>query len=385
MKYDAIIVGGGAAGLFCAATAAARGRRVLVLEHNREPGRKILISGGGRCNFTNRDVGPENFLSQNRHFCKSALARYTPADFTALVRRHRIAYYEKTLGQLFCRDSSRQIVDMLLAECREAGAEIRTGITITDVDHADGYTVRTSFGDLRTHNVVVACGGLSFPKIGATAFGYRVASKFGLRLVETRPSLVALVMGGGGFSRLAGISTDAAVQASGQAFRENILFTHRGLSGPAILQASNYWKRGVPLTINLSPATDLEALLLKERSGKRSLGKVLSTLLPYGVVDEILGSLPLSKQIANLSAADIKRSVEAVSRWQLNAVDTEGYDRAEVTLGGVSTDELSSSTMESKRRPGLYFIGEVVDVTGWLGGYNFQWAWASGYAAGQAI
>lgn len=358
---------------------------MIVLEHNREPGRKILISGGGRCNFTNLHVTPENFISRNPHFAKSALARFTPSDFIAIVRRHRIAYYEKTLGQLFCRDSSRQIVDMLMAECAAAGAVVRTGITINDVEHSEHFKVSTNAGLMTADNVVVACGGLSFPKIGATGLGYRIAAKFGHDLIETRPSLVALTRKGGGFPKLAGISADASVETSGPAFRENILFTHRGLSGPAILQASNYWDPNRPLTIDLLPDTDLKAVIAKERSGKRTLGKVLSALLPDRIVDELLSPLSLSKQVAQLSTSQIDAVNEAVSRWRFDVADTEGYDRAEVTIGGVSTAGISSATMGSERHPGLYFIGEVVDVTGWLGGFNFQWAWASAHAAGNAI
>lgn len=385
MIYDAVIIGGGAAGLLCAIEAGKRGKRVLVIEHNADVGRKIIISGGGRCNFTNRYVGPENFISQNPHFCKSALSRYTPQDFVELVKKHKIAYYEKKLGQLFCRESSQQIVDMLLAECRAAKVRIQTSCSVTSVAKDDFFRVETSKGPFASKNLVIACGGLSFPKIGATDLGYRIARQFGLKIVETRPSLVALAMKGEGWKHLAGVSIDASVSTGKASFRENILFTHRGMSGPAILQISNYWKKGKPVEIDLLPESDAESLIERGRSSNQTVANYLGQYLPQRFAQHLAESIGVNKPVSQLSKTDAKRVADALNGWQLEFSTTEGYGRAEVTLGGVSTAELSSTTMESKRQPGLYFIGEVVDVTGWLGGYNFQWAWASGHAAGCSI
>ncbi len=385
MRYDAVIIGGGAAGLFCAATAASHGKRVVVLEHNREVGRKILISGGGRCNFTNVGTTPENFISENRHFAKSALAGFTPGDFIAIVRRHGIAYYEKKLGQLFCRDNSRAIVDMLVAECEQAHASIRTGIQVEAVEKKEhGFSITANGRPIECTNVVIACGGLSFPKIGASDFGYRVAGQFGHRIVETRPSLVALVRERRGHSALAGVALTTVVTAGRYQFEENSLFTHRGMSGPAILQASNYWSPKEPVEIDLMPGIDLENELANS-SGKQSVRTVLERSLPNRLAAFIADEMSLEMNVADLSRNDMARLIDRIKSWRVSFVDTEGYDRAEVTIGGVDTNELSSTTMESRRVKGLYFIGEVVDVTGWLGGYNFQWAWASGYAAGKAI
>jgi len=393
MIYDAIVIGGGAAGLFCALTAGKRGKKVLVIEHNSQVGRKIIISGGGRCNFTNLNTQPDNFVSQNPHFCKSALVRYTPHDFIALVKNHNIAFYEKTLGQLFCRDSSRQIVDMLLRECRAANVEIRTGTAVKAVrktpvgESADnaGFSVSAANGSFLTKCIVVACGGLSFPKIGATDMGYRVARQFGIEVTETRPSLVALVFKGQDRSRLAGISLDAVVKAGKQSFREKILFTHRGLSGPAILQASNYWEIAKPISIDLAPDIAFSEIVSANRRDRRNLGNFLATLFPQRFADELAKSGSGNKPLYQMNDSERQTLVDAICNWRVDFSETEGYDRAEVTLGGVSTGELSSQTMEAKRVPGLFFIGEVVDVTGWLGGYNFQWAWSSGHAAGMAI
>ena len=344
-----------------------------------------MISGGGRCNFTNRDVQPENFLSANPHFCKSALSRYTPQDFVGLVQKHKIAYYEKTLGQLFCRESSKQIVEMLLAECRSARVEVRTNCSVKAVSHSDSFRVETNQGVFEAKTVVVACGGLSFAKIGATDLGYRIARQFGHKIVETRPSLVALAAKGGGWKDLAGVSIDANVSTGKTAFRENILFTHRGFSGPAILQISNYWKRDRPVTIDLLPDVDAAVLIESERSERQNLANYLSKFLPQRFAQSFAERIGINKPVAQLNKAEIKKIADALNSWQVEFTATEGYDRAEVTLGGVSTDELSSQTMESKKQPGLYFIGEVVDVTGWLGGYNFQWAWSSGFAASHSI
>lgn len=386
MTYDVIIIGGGAAGLFCAIEAGKRGRRSLVIEHNAEVGRKIIISGGGRCNFTNIHTRPENFISKNPHFCKSALAGYSPRDFVELVRKHKIEYYEKKLGQLFCRQSSRAIVEMLLAECRNAKADVRTGCSVTRVEKNSRFKIETSHGRFRSESLVIASGGLSFAKIGASDFGYGIARQFGLEIENTRPSLVALVFAGGnGFGKMAGVSIDAAVTAGKQSFRENILFTHRGLSGPAILQISNYWNKDKTVGIDLLPEARAAHLLSESRGRGIDLDNFCSRFLPRRFAEVFAVENFPDKRIDQLTKKEIEAIGERLNNWQVTFRDTEGYDRAEVTLGGVSTDELSSKTLEAKRVPGLYFIGEVVDVTGWLGGYNFQWAWASGYAAGNAV
>ncbi|HQY67545.1 MAG TPA: NAD(P)/FAD-dependent oxidoreductase [Pyrinomonadaceae bacterium] len=385
MEYDAIIIGGGAAGLFCALQAGKRGKRVLVIEHNADVGRKILISGGGRCNFTNRDLRAEHFVSSNPHFAKSALAGYTSSDFIEMVKRHRIEFYEKKLGQLFCRHSSRQIVEMLLAECRTARVTIKTACTVKSVSMDEKYVVETSEGNAAAKCLVVACGGLSFAKVGATDLGHRLARQFGHKIVETRPSLVALVGKGRDWPQLAGVSADAVVSAGKMSFRENILFTHRGLSGPAILQISNYWKKGVPVAIDLLPDTDVIAAIESARTSRQTLGNYLSQLLPHRLAQFVAERRGVNKPLDQLSNNELQQVSEELNHWQVQFTATEGYDRAEVTLGGVSTAELSSKTMESKLSPGLYFIGEVVDVTGWLGGYNFQWAWSSGHAAASAL
>ena len=385
MTYDAIIIGGGAAGLFCSIEAGKRKKKVLVVEHNPQVGRKIIISGGGRCNFTNIHTRPENFISQNPHFCKSALTGYTPQDFVELVKKHKIAYYEKTLGQLLCRENSRQIVDMLIAECRKARVDVRTSCTVKDVRRKVGFEIETDRGVLSAEKLVIACGGLSFPKIGASDLGYQVARQFKLKIVETRPSLVALVLEGESYKQLAGVSVDANVTAGKQSFRENILFTHRGLSGPAILQISNYWRRGEPVAIDLAPETSVAAMLAARRSSRQTLVNFLGGNLPQRFAGVLAANKFTNKPLNQLTTREIEEIGQMVNDWQVTFSGSEGYDRAEVTLGGVSTDELSSKTMESKKIPGLYFIGEVVDVTGWLGGYNFQWAWSSGYAAGHSI
>ena len=384
MRYDVVIVGGGAAGLFCAIEAGKRGKKTLVIEHNAEVGRKILISGGGRCNFTNINTGPENFVSQNPHFAKSALARYTPQDFISLIKRHDIKFYEKTLGQMFCRESSRQIVSMLLEECRRARVAIKTNCQVDSVDVGPGFVLETSHGRITSDKLVIATGGLSFKKIGATDFGYRVAGQFGLEITVMRPSLVALVLEGrSDYSDLAGIAIPAEVKDGGHAFRENILFTHRGLSGPAILQISNYWKRERPVTIDLLP--DENAASLLSTDSQKTTENFLGQYFPSRFVSRFIEPQMRKKSVNKLSRKEIEQLAAKLESWTVRFSETEGYDRAEVTLGGVSTAELSSQTMECKKVPGLYFIGELVDVTGWLGGYNLQWAWASGFAAGQSV
>ena len=403
MKFDAIIIGAGAAGLFCAIEAGKRGRKVLVIEHNAQVGRKILISGGGRCNFTNINARPENFVSQNPHFCKSALARYTSQDFIELVKKHKIQFYEKKLGQLFCRESSRQIVEMLLAECEKAKVEIRTNCSVKEVKSARAdvnafrinirekgaganFAVETNQGVFACENLVIATGGLSFPKIGATDFGYRIAKQFDLKIVETRASLVPLVFANGkGFSKLAGVSVDSIVSTGKAAFRENILFTHRGLSGPAILQISNYWDEEKPISIDLLPSENALEILEKNHSSKQNLDNFLGKFLPNRFAEIFTVQNFPNKPLNQLSKKEIENIAGKLNDWQVKFDGTEGYHKAEVTLGGIDTNELSSQTMEAKRIKNLYFIGEVVDVTGWLGGYNFQWAWSSGFAAGQII
>jgi predicted Rossmann fold flavoprotein len=382
MKFDVIIIGGGAAGLFCAIEAGKRGRKTLVIEHNSQVGRKILISGGGRCNFTNKEVSANNFISQNPHFCKSALARYTPNDFVELVKKHKIQFYEKKLGQLFCRESSRQIVEMLLAECETAKVEIRLNCSVKNVAKDERFTVETNQGVFDGESLVIATGGLSFPKIGATDFGYKIARQFGLKIVETRPSLVPLIFASENFSKLAGVSLDSVVCVGKREFRENILFTHRGLSGPAILQISNYWHKEKPLSIDLLPTENALKLLEQQQTGKQSLTNFLGKFLPNRFAEIFVKD---NKPLNQINQKQREKVAENLHNWQIFCSETEGYHKAEVTLGGVSTDELSSQTMESKKVKGLYFIGEVVDVTGWLGGYNFQWAWSSGFVCGQSL
>lgn len=387
MKYDAIITGAGAAGLFCAIEAGKRGRKVLVLEHNAQVGRKILISGGGRCNFTNRDVKAENFISNNPHFCKSALARYTPQDFVELIKKHQIPFYEKKLGQLFCRESARLIVEMLLEECRLAKVEIRTNCSVEKVEKMDFFTVETNQGVFESESLVVATGGLSFAKIGATDFGFKIAKQFGLKIVETRPALVPLIFAKGAddYKNLAGVSIDAEVSCGAAAFRENILFTHRGLSGPAILQISNYCQKNKAVSIDLLPEKNALRLLENNSEKRQTLDNFLARFLPNRFSEIFTERNFTNKPLNQLGKKEIEKTAETLNDWQVLFGETEGFDKAEVTLGGVSTGELSSQTMEAKRVSGLYFIGEVIDVTGWLGGYNFQWAWSSGFAAGQAV
>jgi predicted Rossmann fold flavoprotein len=387
--FDAVIVGGGAAGLMCAIAAGQRGRRVLLLEHNRAPGAKILISGGGRCNFTNLGVAPERFISNNPHFCKSALSRYTGRDFIALVERHRIAYHEKTLGQLFCDGSARAILDLLLAECAAAHVDLRCGVKVTGIERADCFRITTDRGSCRASALVLATGGLSIPKMGATSFAYDISHRFRLAVVEPRPGLVPFQMDGTALElcrSLTGVSADAQVSCGETSFRENILFTHRGLSGPAILQVSSYWHPGDAISIDLLPELDAEAFLKDRRRSRprAELKSALAELLPARLAEGFAEDGP-GGAIANLPDRALAQVAARLKQWILTPADTEGWSKAEVTVGGVDTAELSSKTMESKKVPGLYMIGEAVDVTGWLGGYNFQWAWSSGWCAGEAI
>jgi len=385
-RFDAIVLGAGAAGLMCAIEAGKRGRHVAVLERADRVGKKILISGGGRCNFTNLDCRPENFLSANPHFAKSALARYTPADFIALVEKHRIPYHEKTKGQLFCDGSAREIVCMLEEECRTAGVTILAGVGVTEIRNESVFMMKAGDREFHAPALVIATGGLSIPKIGATAFGYEAARQFGIKIQECRPALVPLTFDPEdrkSYCDLAGVSADVIASCDSQQFRDKMLITHRGLSGPAILQISSYWQRSTPLTIDLAPGQRWTAPLLKPK-GRRDLSAAktaLRTLVPARFADRWLDLHP-PKDWTNASLAELEKISH---RWQIIPSGTEGYEKAEVTAGGVDTNELSAKTMESRRVPGLYFIGEVVDVTGHLGGFNFHWAWASGYCAGQAI
>jgi predicted Rossmann fold flavoprotein len=385
VEWDCIIIGGGAAGLFCAIEAGKRGRRVQVLEHNDRVGKKINISGGGRCNFTNIHTTAENFISSNPHFSKSALARYTPSDFIALVEKHGIAYHEKKLGQLFCDESAQRIIDMLLNEASDAGVEIRSLCEVQSVRRDDSFLVETNQGKFLSSSLVIATGGLSIPPLGATDFGYRIARQFGLRIEEARPALVPLVLAEQVRKRLtplSGISIDVTVSCQGQSFRENLLVTHRGLSGPAILQISSYWRPGEALSINLLPDEDVLDILARGQNSGIELANLLSRYLPKRFAHAWCDLYAVSKPLKQYDAGELREAAGNLQDMRVEPSGTEGFKKAEVTAGGVDTSELSSQTMEAKRVPGLYFIGEVVDVTGQLGGYNFQWAWASAYAAG---
>ena len=388
-NYDAIVLGAGAAGLMCAAVAGARGRRVLLLDHADAVGKKILISGGGRCNFTNVNSAPDRFISANPHFAKSALARYTPADFIALVERHGIAYHEKTLGQLFCDGSAKQIVAMLLEEAAKAGVDVRTGQPVSDVAHADGkFAVRFGDQSFTAPALVIATGGPSIPKMGATGFAYDLARQFGLKVVEPRPALVPLTLGGDDvlFRELSGIAAPVEARAGKAAFREAALFTHRGLSGPAILQVSSYWRHGEPVTIDLLPDTPQGWLLDAKRTRPRAtLRATLGALLPDRLAETLAERLALPGELGAQTDRKLADAEARLAGWIFRPNGTEGFAKAEVTVGGISTANLSSQTMMAKTVPNLYAVGEAVDVTGWLGGYNFQWAWASGVAAGQVI
>ncbi len=387
---DVVVIGAGAAGLMCAITAGARGRRVAVLDHANKVGKKILMSGGGRCNFTNTGTTPAQYLSANPHFCKSALARYTPADFIAMVERHRIAYHEKELGQLFCDESSKQIVRMLLDECAAVGADVRTHCGVQAIKRIDGggFRLRTTLGDIECASLVVASGGLSIPSMGASGFGYEVARQFGHAVLPTRAGLVPLTLSGKHQERLhelSGLSFEVEALCNGARFRNRLLVTHRGVSGPAILQVSSYWQPGDELLLDLLPMHDIPAWLAAQQRarGNAELRTVLYDALPKRFAQRLCEVWLPSRPMKQYTPAQLQHIAGTLGAWPLVASGTEGYRTAEVTLGGVDTDGLSSSTMMSKLVPGLFFIGEVVDVTGWLGGYNFQWAWASGHAAGE--
>ncbi|MEW9919062.1 NAD(P)/FAD-dependent oxidoreductase [Marimonas sp. MJW-29] len=389
MQFDTVIIGAGAAGMMCAAHV---GGKVLIVDHAKAPGEKIRISGGGRCNFTNLYCAPESFLSQNPHFAKSALARYTQYDFIDLVDRHGITWHEKTLGQLFCDTSAKDIIAMLTGLMREAGVDVRLQSSISDITRHDSHFSFTLHhadkeAEITTRHLVVATGGKSIPKMGATGFAYDVARQFGLPVTETRPALVPFTFAERRFAEISGVSTPARVTAGGTSFDEALLFTHRGLSGPAVLQASSYWREGEPITVNLTPDGDLLEKLRSQRqtSGRRNITTELSHHLPARLVDHLSTQMDLSGNLADWSDTRLNDLVAALAHWHLTPSGTEGYRTAEVTLGGVDTDALSSTSMMAKDVPGLYFIGEAVGVTGWLGGYNFQWAWSSAMACARAI
>ncbi len=390
-SYDVIVLGAGGAGLLCAGLAGQRGLRVVVLDHAKKPGEKIRISGGGRCNFTNQHTSPERFLSDNPHFCRHALSAYTPRDFISLVEEYGIAYHEKTLGQLFCDGSSQQIIDMLLAECGKGAVDIHLQTNIGLITHDQGrFLVETSHGHVSAPRLVVATGGKSIPKMGASGLGVALAEQFGLDVVPTRAGLVPFTLAPPLKERtaaLSGVSLDAVVSANGQNFHEAVLFTHRGLSGPAVLQASSYWREGAEITIDLVPDRDVYLALVAERKArpKAEVSGALAPFLPKRLARDLTRHLEGRSRLADQSNKTLKEISAGIHQWTFVPAGTEGYRTAEVMLGGVSTDELLPKTLEARKHPGLYFIGEVVDVTGWLGGYNFQWAWASAAAAAKAL
>lgn len=387
-NYDVIIIGAGAAGLMAAIECGKRGRRTLVLEKSKQPAEKIRISGGGRCNFTNLFASPRNFISENPRFCISALKRYTQDDFVNLVNQHGIAFHEKKLGQLFCDGSSKQIIKMLLDECALNQVEIKLGVEISKIDKPDGFLVSTNIGNLNATSVIVASGGKSIPKMGATSFGYEIAQQFGLEIIDPEPALVPLTFDGTAADKmktLAGVAVECVVTCNQTKFAEALLFTHRGLSGPAVLQISSYWDPGGSVTVNLAPGVDMYELLndAKTNTPKTMVSAFMAGQLPSRLLGDILEELAVSGQLANVPNKTFEKLAQRINAWSITPSGTEGYRTAEVTRGGVNTDALSSKTMEAKGVSGLYFVGEVVDVTGHLGGFNFQWAWSSGYAAGQ--
>ena len=389
-QFDVVVIGAGAAGMMCAIEAGKRGRRVLVVDHAQAAGEKIRISGGGRCNFTNIHTSPANFLSANPGFCISALRRYRPQDFVALVEQAGIAWHEKTLGQLFCDDSATQIVDLLLGAMRRAGVALRLSAAVERIERSgDGFRLWVGGAELGCASLVIATGGKSIPKMGATGFGYDIARQFGVAVTETRPALVPLTFEAGLLQRLsplAGVALPCRVSSGKARFEEAMLFTHRGLSGPAILQISSYWREGEEIHVDMAPGQDLYALLRQARAerGRQSVHTVLGHTLPKRLAQLIAETEGASGNIADMSDARLRAIAQAANAWRVKPVGSEGYRTAEVTLGGVDTRDLDSRTMATKAAPGLYFVGEVVDVTGWLGGYNFQWAWASGWCAGQS-
>lgn len=390
-QFDVVVIGAGAAGMMCAIEAGKRGRRTLVVDHAKKPGEKIRISGGGRCNFTNIHTGPQNFISANPRFCISALSRYQPKDFIAWIGRHGIAWHEKTLGQLFCDDSAVQIVDMLRRGMADHGVALRLSTAVGEIERAgDGFRLTAGDRQVRCASLVIATGGKSIPAMGATGFGYEVAAQFGLNLIAPRPGLVPLTFETGLLQRLkdlAGVAVDATAASGKTVFEEAMLFTHRGLSGPAILQISSYWREGGEIALDMAPRVDLFSALREARTdtGKQAVVTVLARFLPRRLAEHILASLGVAGNIGDASDKTLRAVCEAAKAWRVKPVGSEGYRTAEVTLGGVDTRDLDSKTMAAKSVPGLYFVGEVVDVTGWLGGYNFQWAWASGWCAGQAV
>jgi len=392
MKYDVIIIGAGASGLMCAIEAGKRGRKVLVLDHSKSIGNKIRISGGGHCNFTNINLNSENFLSQNPHFCKSALSCFTPQDFISMIKKHRIKYYEKEEGQLFCNGSSREIINMLIKECNDAGVDIRLNCLIKKIKRDDipvsPFKVLSDNGMIESRSLVIATGGISYPELGATDIGYRVARQFGVRVTSLKPALVPFKLSPGDlktFRELSGISMNTKVSCKGTEFRGDILFTHRGLSGPAILNISSYWENGDEIRINLLPDTDVYEMFRIRHQSKVEMENLLSGFLPKRFAHTWCEKYAGSKPMNQYSVKELGSIAQKLQNWIIKPAGTEGYRKAEITCGGVDTDELSSKTMEAKNIPGLYFIGEVVDVTGQLGGYNLHWAWASGYAAGQYV
>lgn len=385
--FDVIVIGAGAAGLMCAMTVGARQRSVLLLDHADAPGKKILISGGGRCNFTNLHCRSENFISENKHFCKSALARYTQHDFIALVDKHNIPWHEKTLGQLFCDTSAKEIVGMLLAECQSVHVDLRLSQSVQAITRDDTFTVTTDKSVFTSDSLVLAAGGLSIPKMGASGFAHDAAKKFGLNVINVRPGLVPLTLSGSDkafATPLSGIAMPCVARHNKTSFREAALFTHRGLSGPAVLQISSYWREGESINLDIAPDTDMRTYMLSQKRAhpKQEVQTILSKILPSRLAVGLCSSFGLSGRITDIADKALGQFGDTINRWQISPAGTEGYAKAEVTLGGVDTAELSSQTMEAQNVPGLYVIGEAVDVTGWLGGYNFQWAWSSGYVAG---
>ena len=390
-QFDVVVIGAGAAGMMCAIEAGRRGRRVLAVDHAKKAGEKIRISGGGRCNFTNIHTSPRNFISANPRFCISALSRYPPKDFIAWIGRHGIAWHEKTLGHLFCDESATQIVDMLRGEMADQGVSLRLKTAVSGIERVDGgFRLTAGDREIACASLVIATGGKSIPAMGATGFGYEVATQFGLNLIEPRPGLVPLTFETGLLQRvkdLAGVAVDVRVVSGKTAFEEAMLFTHRGISGPAILQISSYWREGGEILLDMAPGADLFAALRQARTetGKQAIVTVLARSLPRRLAEHILSGLTVTGTIGDASDKTLRAVAEAANAWRVKPVGSEGYRTAEVTVGGVDTRDLDSKTMAAKSVPGLYFIGEVVDVTGWLGGYNFQWAWASGWCAGQAV